>query len=263
MTTIAAFHAHPDAEALLTGGTLAGAAAMGHRVILITATDGEAGLSALPAHLLGDTRRTEVRESARILGCCEVVGLGYPDSGMVAENPAGFAHQPVAAVAERLTDILTRCQADVLLGYDRNGGYGHPDHLQVHRVARFAAEAMPGVRLLESTIDRAALQRAVRVARGLRMLPGTVRPGDFAHTFSDPKDVGYHVNVRGWLTAKRRAMRAHQSQAAGGADERTLSYLSRLPRPLFRMAFQTEWFTDPEHRADDVVPGLFVPRTLT
>ena len=86
--TVLAFHAHPDDEALLTGGTLAKAAAAGHRVILVTATDGGLGLtsSAYPRERLGEIRLAELRASAAALGAARVEWLGYADSGLSARG---------------------------------------------------------------------------------------------------------------------------------------------------------------------------------
>src|SRR5881409_2973125 len=92
--TILAFHAHPDDEALLTAGTLARAAAEGHRTVLVVATLGEAGLTrpGVPADVLRETRRAELAASAAALGVARVEVLGYPDSGMHGEagGPAAF-----------------------------------------------------------------------------------------------------------------------------------------------------------------------------
>ena len=157
---LVSFHAHPDDEALLTAGTLARAAAEGHRVVLVVATGGEAGLSdTAPGAELAARRADELDRSAAALGCAKVIRLDYPDSGMRNEH-RGFASLPVDEPAERLAGILRAERADALTVYDRNGGYGHPDHVQVHRVGHRAAE-LAGTRLvLEATVDRTALLRA-------------------------------------------------------------------------------------------------------
>ena len=112
--TVVSFHAHPDDEALLTGGTLAQLAAAGHRVVLVLATAGEAGLAdSNDRHDadLGDVRLGEVNASARALGVDRVVMLGYADSGFPeAAAPRGdvlsrFAEQDVESVACRLAEV--------------------------------------------------------------------------------------------------------------------------------------------------------------
>ena len=142
--TLVSFHAHPDDEVLLTGGLLARAAAEGHRVVLVTATAGERGLAGTEDGAGADLARrrsAELAESARLLGCDRVVELGYRDSGLRPDpdDTDAFAHQDVDAVARSLAVLLREEQADVLTIYDRNGGYGHPDHQQVHRAGTLAA----------------------------------------------------------------------------------------------------------------------------
>ncbi|WP_418189818.1 PIG-L deacetylase family protein [Amycolatopsis orientalis] len=124
MTTIVAFHAHPDDEALLTGGTLARAAADGHRVVLVTATIGMKGADA--------PRLAELEASAEVLGVARVVHLGYAGSRhgpILYPDPPGwvrFVRASTDEAASRLVGILREEKASVLLSYDRNGGYGHP-----------------------------------------------------------------------------------------------------------------------------------------
>lgn len=247
MTTIVSFHAHPDDEALLTGGWLAQRAAAGDRVVLVFATDGGAGLtaSAAGAGSLGVRRRAEAAASARALGAAAVVWLGYADSGMagVPSAAAGrFADAPVADAARRLTAVLDEEDADVLTGYDANGGYGHPDHLRVHHVARRAQTlAARPPRLLEATRDRTWLVRGSAVLRpAARLLPGLTLPG--GDVYSAPAEVSLRVDVRDQLPAKRAALAAHASQATGGI--RTLALLRRLPAPLARWVLGTEWFVE-------------------
>lgn len=247
MATIVSLHAHPDDEALLTGGWLAQRAAAGDRVVLVFATDGEAGLAG-PAYAvegLGRTRREEADASARALGARRVVWLGYADSGM-ADRPTGgpgrLAVAPTDGVAARVAAILDEEEADVLTGYDAHGGYGHPDHVAVHRVAR-AAQSLAVSRplLLEATVDRTWLVRLFRVVRPLaRLLPGITVPGD--DVYAARSAIGRAVDVSAHVDAKRTALAAHRSQAGGGI--RTVAVLLRLPRPLARRALGTEWFVE-------------------
>ncbi|WP_433086439.1 PIG-L family deacetylase [Dactylosporangium sp. CA-052675] len=239
--TIVSFHAHPDDEALLTGGTLARAAAEGHRVVLVTATLGEAGLAASSADL-GSRRHAELMVAATALGCARVETLGYADSGLA--GGAGFASVPVDEAAARLAAILTSERADLLTGYDANGGYGHPDHVQVHRVAR-AAAALTGTPLLEATVDRSSLRALLAVLRVAgRFLP-SLPFGDPSRVFTAREDITHVVDVRRYEHAKRAAMKAHVSQSEGGSGIRTLALLSRLPGPVFRAVCGREWFTAP------------------
>jgi LmbE family N-acetylglucosaminyl deacetylase len=252
--TLVSFHAHPDDEVLLTGGTLARAAAEGHRVILVTATDGGAGLSsdgtgATPP--LADRRRAELAAAASALGCARWELLGYQDSGW-GEPPAGhhsggptaFSDLDPSGPAQRLADLLREEQADALTIYDVRGGYGHPDHIQVHRVGVLAAELAGTPVVLEATVDRGRLRR---VASVMRWLPGLSRlvPADrFATSYVDRADLTHEVDVRAHLAAKRAALAAHASQATGGTSVRTLALLLRLPGPVLGLALGREWFRE-------------------
>src|SRR5579863_3915051 len=148
MATALFFHAHPDDEAIATGGTMARMADEGHRVVLVTATRGELGevpeglLS--PGETLAERRADELAASCKVLGVARHEYLGYGDSGMAGEptnkDPACFWQADVEEAAGRLAAILDQEHADVFVTYDENGGYGHPDHIQVHRVGIRAAE---------------------------------------------------------------------------------------------------------------------------
>jgi len=255
--TLVCFHAHPDDEALLTGGTIARAAAEGHRVVLVVATAGERGLTGGPAvwagtsgTALGDRRLRELAESARLLGVARVELLGYADSGS-APSPAGaaptdavpagtFADADVDDVARRLAAILREEQAAVLTVYDPNGGYGHRDHVQVHRVGYRAAELAGTPVVLEATLDRTWFARGVCLLRVLgRVLPVPDLPDERA-AYTARHEITHRVDVAAYLGPKRAALRAHHSQQGGGA--RTVALLLALPRPLARPVLGTEWF---------------------
>ncbi len=251
MTTIVALHAHPDDEALLSGGWLAQRSADGDRVVLVFATDGGAGLTGagrtgtmLPR---GRLRRAEATASARALGVARVVWLGYADSGMrqhPTTGPGRFVDTAVAVAARAVADVLDEEDAHLLTGYDAHGGYGHPDHVHVHRVARaarFLAARRP--RLLEVTLDRTWLVRAVRLARPWgRLVPGIVLPGDDIYSRRADLTPALTFDVRDRLPQKRAALAAHRSQAGGGV--RTVAILLALPRPLARRVLGTEWFLE-------------------
>src|SRR5690349_13610969 len=114
--TVVSFHAHPDDEALLTGGLLARAAREGHRVVIVTATEGELGLTGRDdGARLAETRMRELVESARALGCARVVSLGFADSGLHPDRGdlGCFAQQDVEAAAETLAAVLREEHADV------------------------------------------------------------------------------------------------------------------------------------------------------
>jgi LmbE family N-acetylglucosaminyl deacetylase len=248
--TLVSFHAHPDDEALLTGGTLARAAAEGHRVVLVVATAGEAGLTGRPGDL-AERRVAELHASARALGCARVEVLGYGDSGSdprthraAEKGPTPFADVDPWQPAERLAEILREEHADVLTVYDPAGGYGHPDHVQVHRVGVLAAR-LAGTRVvLEATVDRALLQRVAALMRWTPGLRALVPPGRFSTAYLPRSELTHRVDVRAHLGAKRASLAAHATQTSGGRGVRTVALLLRLPDPLLRRALGREWFRE-------------------
>lgn len=267
-----AFNAHPDDEALLTGGTLAHAAAEGHRVVLVTATDGDAGPGAerLTAPGLGAQRLRELAASSLALGAARWVHLGYSDSGLgqlVHVAPPGRTRLVDAdpdEAAGRLAEILVEEAADVLIGYDPAGGYGHPDHVAVHHIARRAAALAGTPRLLEATAPREPLLRALRLLGRVRPFTDGFSPGDWAQAFTPSARITHRVDVRAVIHAKRAALAAHASQATaqqGSADEPTLATLLRLPVPVFTLLLGREYFVDPSvpvggAPAGDILAGM-------
>ena len=162
-------------------------------------------------------------------------------------NPAAlrdrFCAVPVESAARRLAGILEEEAASALTSYDPAGGYGHPDHVHVHRVGSRAAELAATPLLLEATIDRRTLQRALR-AVGWATARTQWRPSAFDLRYCAHKDITHRVDVSAFVAEKRAAMQAHVTQTAGGADERTLASFLRLPMPVFRLAFGREWFVE-------------------
>lgn len=259
------FHAHPDDEVLFTGGTLARVAAEGHRVILAVATAGGAGQASerYDRQTLAAQRMRELEESATVLGCADLVTFDFPDSGWrVTPPPGSFSQLPVAEAAAPLADLLRRERADALTVYDQAGGYGHPDHRQVHDVGTYAA-GLAGTRLvLEATMDRRSMQTVARLVQAVpRVLP-EIKAEDFADAYTDRADLTHRVDVRAYLDHKRRALLAHLSQASASRGTRTLALLLRLPPFLFSRALGYERFVeqgrnpDRRHQLDDVFATL-------
>lgn len=244
------FHAHPDDEVLLTAGTMARLAAEGHRVVLVLATVGERGVAAprlLGPRPLSEVRAAEAQASASALGCARVEFLGYRDSGMSGEPPGEaaplpFSRVPVEEAASRLADLLREERADLLTGYDPAGGYGHPDHIQVHRVATRAAELAGTPVLLQATMDRDRLMRLLRLAAPLRGLVPTLDPRTFRDAYTPRCAITHRIDVRRYTAAKRASIAAHVSQTTGGDSVRTLAALLALPTPAFRWLVGTEWY---------------------
>ena len=237
----------------MTGGTLARASAEGHRVVLVTATAGEAGLSSGDLRhggRLAEQRQAELERSAAVLGCARVVQLGYPDSG--SDEAAGattagivpFSKLDPAVPAARLAEILREERADVLTVYDERGGYGHPDHIQVHRTGVLAADLAGTPVVLEATVDRDKLRRVAGVMAWVPGLSQLVPDSRFASAYTPLSEVTHQVDVRRHLDAKRAALAAHASQTMGGGSVRTVRLLLRLPRPLLGLAVGWEWFRE-------------------
>jgi LmbE family N-acetylglucosaminyl deacetylase len=246
VATLVCFHAHPDDESIATGGSMAAAAAAGHRVVLVVATKGEVG--EVPdgflaeGESLADRRVAETRASAQILGASRVEFLGYRDSGMVGtptnDHPEAFCQADVDKAAERLAAILREEAADVLTAYDENGVYGHPDHVQVHRVGVRAAELAGTPRVFESTVNRDAVRALISEARELGADMGGVdapEAEDFDLGVSADR-ITTAVDVSAHIERKRASMRAHASQIS------EQSFFLSLPDEAFVQAFGTEHY---------------------
>jgi LmbE family N-acetylglucosaminyl deacetylase len=241
-------HAHPDDEALLTGGTMARLAAEGERVVLVVATAGGHGLTGLEGAGRGapleQVRLRELQASAAALGCARVVELGYADSGGLGATPGpgSFATADPTDAAERVAAVLREEDAALLTVYDPVGGYGHPDHVQVHRVGTDAARLAGTPRVLEATVDRDLLLRGARL---VSHLPGVAFDvAALAGSYASRSEITHRVDVCAFARAKRRALAAHVSQRTGGAGTRTVEVLLRLPFPVFRRVLGTEWYVD-------------------
>ena len=255
--TLVTFHAHPDDECIATGGVIAAAVAAGHRVVLVVATRGEVG--EVDDGVLADDetlaarREVETARAAAILGIARIEFLGYRDSGMVDtpdnDAPGSFWTADVEEAAERLARILREERAEALTIYDDNGNYGHPDHIQVHRVGVRAAELAGTPRVYEATLNRDAVKRLMRARRGEAIAAGVEFPPDLddpdAFTMGVPEErITTTVDVSAFVDRKRDALAAHASQV----DE--TSFFLAMPIEVFREMFGTEWFI-----RRDVPPG--------
>lgn len=250
MGVLVCFHAHPDDEVFNTGGVMRLAADAGHRVVLVVATDGAAGEH--PAGLLGPgeslaaRRRRELERSADVLGVARLVPLDYPDSGMVGtpenRNPAAFANLDVDTVAARLAAILAEERADAVTIYDPHGGYGHPDHVQVHRVGVRAGELTGHDAVYESAMNRDHLARLLAANPEVA---GDAQPPDLDSLGLPESELTTAVDVTAAIGAKVAAMRSHESQVGDFGPMLAMS------EEHLRAAFGTEWF-----RRRGAPPGL-------
>jgi LmbE family N-acetylglucosaminyl deacetylase len=256
MATIVAFHAHPDDEVLLTGGTIALLAAAGHRVIVVVACDGDVW----PGPEQG-RRLDELRASAAILGADQTVHLGYADSGhgpVLFDDPPGrirFARADLGQTAAKLAALLTEVHADLLLSYDPQGGYGHRDHVRVHHVGARAA-VLAQVRLVEATVPRELVARVARPLLLLRLL--SRHRLDEMRGYGTPRsEITHRVDVRAQAARKRAALAAHRTPLSGrGRSARLFRVLLRVPLPVFSVVCGTEWFAEPGGRTGELVSAL-------
>ncbi len=268
MATLVCFHAHPDDEAIGSGGLIRMAADAGHRVVLVVATRGERG-EIMPGVLdegeqLALRRTSEVHRAAAVLGIARVAFRGYFDSGLAGDptndEPWTFWQADVESAARRLALILEEEAADAITIYDDNGGYGHPDHIQVHRVGMRAAEIAGVERVLEGTINRTAFQRmsAARAVGDFEVPEGVELPDLDEATFGVEEDRITHVaDVSAVALSKRVALLEHRSQVA---DDH---FFLALPEDAFVAAFGTEWFIGHGPLDDERSPvrGIVAPFT--
>lgn len=249
MGVLVAFHAHPDDESISTGGSLARASAEGHRVVLVVATNGDYGEK--PDDLgdgetLVDRRRAETASSAEVLGIHRVAWLDYKDSGMTGwdqnNDPASFWQAPLDEAAGKLAAILIEENADVLTVYDWHGNYGHPDHIQIHRVGHRAAEIAGTPRVFEATMNRTQMAEyhAKVLAEGGEVDWDPNGPADDGNPMGSLEDeITHAVDVTDFVARKRASISCHRSQVSDAG------FFMAMPEAEFAMAFGTEWFIDP------------------
>jgi len=261
-----AVHAHPDDESIGTGGTLARYSAEGVQTVLVTCTNGEQGDGdggAKPGEqghspeAVAARRLAELHDSVRFLGVTHLELLGYRDSGMdgwsANHDPGVFCNVAVGEAAARLADLIRKYRPQVVVTYDDNGGYGHPDHIQAHRITLEAAAltAIPA-KLYYGAVPRSAFRRL------RELMVGAGLDADFPELpedFGTPDElVTTSIDVSAYKTAKLQSLAAHASQIEN-------LFLLRLPEPLQDMVLSREMFTLRSapaglHDEDDLFAGL-------
>jgi LmbE family N-acetylglucosaminyl deacetylase len=275
--TLMAVHAHPDDEATSTGGVLARYSAEGVRTVLVTCTDGAAGdgpggvKPGEPGHdraAVVAVRRKELEASCVILGVRHLELLGYRDSGMMGwtdnDAPGSFWTTPVDDAAERLAELMEHYQPDVVVTYDPNGFYGHPDHIQAHRITMVAAErtGIPA-KVYWPTIPRSRMGEFFQRMRDAGVeLPEPLDPAS-AETDAEPgppmgspdEDIAAWVDVAAFADRKYDALAAHASQGDN-------IFFLRMGREIFAELMGTEPFLRAVDRTgaplpeDDLFAGL-------
>ena len=237
MSTIVFFHAHPDDEAIFTGGTIARLAELGHRSIVVFATSGELGAGAGPE--LAAERQAEARSACAVLGAERPVFLDHVDSGLSpdpASRPTGaFDDCGIDLAARALAATLEHIRADALVTYDSGGVYGHPDHVQAHHVGRAAATIARLSTWYEVTVDREHLHF---VDTHVAALAGDAMAAHFVDRAPavglSTVEISTTVDVSGALDRKLRAIAAHRSQVG---DDPTFGAGAG-----FEAVYGTEWY---------------------
>ena len=246
MSTLLLVHAHPDDEAISTGGAMMKAHAEGHRVVLVTATRGEVGEiynmdeKATRPHL-GEVRTRELEKAAGILGVNRSVFLGYRDSGMVGtadnENPKSFHQAAIDEAAGRLEAILREERPEVVVTYAEDGTYGHPDHIKAHHVTNAALDLLEKEgwrprKLYYTVIPRSAMKAFAE------SLPEEARQDNIGSRIQGTPDevITTKVDVGDYVDRKRAAFAAHVSQNDPN------SWFANMADQIYRLAFGTEYY---------------------
>lgn len=267
-----AVHAHPDDEVFSTGGMLAKYAEEGARVVVVYCTRGESGEMHDPdldpeeakSHL-GEIREREVREAAKILGVTDVFFLGYRDSGMKDtddnKNPSAFMNAPIEESTARLAAIIRETRPQVMVTYDEDGGYGHPDHVMANRVtaATFHAtkdEPWGPQKLYFTARSREGFRRQVEGMRSHGIEFPWVKADFNFDEFGEPDDnITAHLDIARYTALKQQALAVHRTQIP--AD---FFYL-QLPSDALASYAGTEYFlrieppSQPGEREDDLFAG--------
>ena len=258
--TLMAVHAHPDDEASTTGGVLARYAAEGVRTVLVTCTNGELGdlPTAKPGeegHDTGDVvamRLAELRESCAVLGVEHLELLGYHDSGMMGwetnDAPGSFWSMSVEEAAAPLVALVEKYQPDVVVTYDSNGFYGHPDHIQAHRITLKALEKTgSAAKVYFPTFRRSSLPAFREVIESV----GVELPDIDESDFGVPDEaIGASIDCTAHTDAKLAALAAHVSQ------QENIFFL-QLPKQAFSAIFGTEEFERYRPAGPEVEDDLF------
>jgi len=229
--TLMAVHAHPDDEASSTGGVLAMYSAQGIRTVLVTCTDGGCGdgpggvKPGEPGHehdAVVELRRTELEASCQVLGVSHLELLDYPDSGMMGwptnDAPGSFWSTPVDDAAARLAALFERYQPDVVITYDEVGFYGHPDHIQAHRITMRAAE-LTGIpkKVYWTTMPRSRIGRFEEILEEIGFTeweePDIGEDGEELELGLPDEQITTWVDARDFAEQKFKSLEAHASQS--------------------------------------------------
>jgi len=255
--TLMAVHAHPDDEASSTGGVLAKYSDEGIRTIVVTCTNGEFGDDVggiKPGEEGHDTedvaqrRLAELRESVKHLGVTELETLGYHDSGMpdweYRLRPDAFCNVSLGEVADRIAALIEQYQPDVLITYDPDSAYQHPDHVHASRAALAAAKAAASKTGSPAKVYLIAMRRSGwrKVFEALRAagedVPEWQLSEDDERKMREAEErITTIIDIGSVLDRKRSALLAHASQMND-------SWFSKLPPEVAAEVFGQESFVN-------------------
>jgi N-acetyl-1-D-myo-inositol-2-amino-2-deoxy-alpha-D-glucopyranoside deacetylase len=224
-------HAHPDDESSTTGATMAGYARQGATVVLVTCTRGElgeivapdlAGLREVDPDGLGLHREKELADALAVLGVARHHWLGgrgrWRDSGMPAgEDPAAFASADLDEAIRAMVRVLRAERPQVVVTYDADGGYGHPDHIQANRVTMAALDPAADPRFAPELGTPWQVAKVYWMTLSRTLIQGAVDAGVLSSTEVVPnslpdEEITAVVDGRVYLDSKVAALRAHRSQ---------------------------------------------------
>ncbi|HEY1419349.1 MAG TPA: PIG-L family deacetylase [Candidatus Dormibacteraeota bacterium] len=247
MGTLLLVHAHPDDEAISTGGVMMKAKAHGHRVVLVTATRGEVGeiynmdeASSRPR--LGEIRTEELKAAGDILGVDRIEFLGYRDSGMVdtADNkdPRSFHQARLDEAAGKVAAVMRDERPDVVITYAEDGVYGHPDHIKAHHVANAALDLLQREGWAPSKYYYTAIPRSMMEEFMKQMPEEAAQQQNTNMRIEGTPDelITTRVDVHDYVDQKRAAFAAHVSQNDPN------SWFTTMASQIYEMAFGTEYY---------------------
>jgi LmbE family N-acetylglucosaminyl deacetylase len=258
-----AVHAHPDDEASSTGGVLAKYSDEGIRTIVVTCTNGEFGDG--PAGIkpgeaghdtsdVAQTRLAELRESCKHLGVTELELLGYHDSGMAdweyRHNPEAFCNVPLDVVVGRVSALIEEFRPAVVVSYDPDDAYQHPDHVHAARAAIGAAQAtgIPA-KLYMTAMRRSDWQKVADALRaaGAQVPDWEATEEEVRMMIESEARITTTVDIRDVLDRKRAALLTHASQIAD-------SWFTKIPPEVGAEVFGRESFIRVFSKAQASVP---------
>lgn len=259
--TLMAVHAHPDDESISTGGTLARYGLEGVRTVLVTCTDGGCGDGAggvKPGSEGHDRdavvaeRRKELDRSCEVLGIRDLELLGYRDSGMMGwpqnDEPGSFWTTPLEEPAARLAELIRRYQPQVVATYDANGFYGHPDHIQAHRITVAALE-ITGIpaKLYYPAVPRSRMREFDARLRALGVDAPEPEDGPREEWGTPDEEVTTYVDVAAVTSKKYDSLACHASQSDN-------LFFLKMGRDVFSQMMSTEAFVRAQDRTGAPLP---------